>query len=230
MKYSGFVSLLLGLLASMTFAGSTIQEGKDYTLLSEPIPAVDPSRVEIIEAFSYTCIHCQHFEPLLLNFFQQHAKQPITLRKVHVYWGNKFLNLIRLNVAVQENHVGNVANSAIFKAILEDGVDLSQEINIINWLNAQTNFDGKQVAKTYQLASTQLKSREIAKLTKRYGFEATPTLVVAGKYKVNLAALTSETDLERILTGLVELARRGTSIKLYPNSGAELVARANGAS
>ncbi|RYZ96595.1 MAG: thiol:disulfide interchange protein DsbA/DsbL, partial [Moraxellaceae bacterium] len=67
-------------------ANETFVEGKDYTLLSEQVrPAVDASKIEVTEVFSYTCPHCFHFEPLLDAWIEK-QKPDVALTQIHTSW------------------------------------------------------------------------------------------------------------------------------------------------
>ena len=39
-------------------AQAAIVEGKDYVVLPKPQPVATPGKIEVIEFFSYHCIHC----------------------------------------------------------------------------------------------------------------------------------------------------------------------------
>ena len=40
-------------------------EGVNYKRLPVAIETRDPSKVEVVEVFSYACIHCKTFEPMI---------------------------------------------------------------------------------------------------------------------------------------------------------------------
>ena len=46
-------------------APKTYVAGTDYDLISPPVRAVDPGKIEVAEFFWYGCSHCYTFEPLL---------------------------------------------------------------------------------------------------------------------------------------------------------------------
>ena len=60
---------LLPLLLSVVLSAQTyaLTEGEDYTVLNKPIPQEKSDKIEILEFFGYFCVHCHHFDPLLLK-------------------------------------------------------------------------------------------------------------------------------------------------------------------
>jgi protein dithiol oxidoreductase (disulfide-forming) len=63
MKFSFAIVLLASLLSAVSFA-ETFVEGKDYFLIATPVSTQDPSKIEVVEVFSYHCPHCLDFELL----------------------------------------------------------------------------------------------------------------------------------------------------------------------
>ncbi|MCV2502681.1 MAG: thioredoxin domain-containing protein, partial [Neisseriaceae bacterium] len=119
MKYRNFLLLASTALAiNLSFANSNnIREGKDYTVLNQPIQSVHPDKIELVKIFSYACGHCKEFDPMLKKYESNLNDPDVVFRNIHVFWAPEFLNLIRLNVAVDENQMSQVANPYIFNAI-----------------------------------------------------------------------------------------------------------------
>ncbi|QRN40901.1 MAG: thioredoxin domain-containing protein [Neisseriaceae bacterium] len=230
MKYRHLLLLTSVTLAiNLSFASlNNIKEGRDYTILEDPIESIHPDKVELVEVFSYVCTHCKDFDPILKKY-ESHLDDPdVAFRNIHVFWAPEFLNLIRLSVAVDENQMTQVANNYIFQATFNDKVNFFDEKTTIEWLNKQTNFDGKKIAQSYQTPHNKNKAKDISILSKKYKLETTPNIVIGGKYKVSLNALKSETDLVRILDGLINLSKKDKlPINVLINTGGEFVHLAN---
>ena len=86
----GFVALIaIGFVVMSFYFGTDLNnlgpavEGEDYTLLDTPLTNQQRDSIEVIEYFSYRCIHCKNFEPFLedwlveipenVNFARQHV-------------------------------------------------------------------------------------------------------------------------------------------------------------
>jgi len=93
-------TLLAGVLA-LAFAASAqaeLVEGKDYTVLSKPLPQLQSGKIEVTEFFGYFCVHCYHLEPVM----QKHSKKWASdtyLRPLHVVWQPEMIGLARVAAA-----------------------------------------------------------------------------------------------------------------------------------
>ena len=54
----------LALLAGSAQAAEYV-EGEHYARITVPVETLDPTRVEVVEMFSYACVHCKSFDPTL---------------------------------------------------------------------------------------------------------------------------------------------------------------------
>lgn len=224
MKRPYLFILLLSMVMGLA-AARPLHEGNDYKKLSKPFPSAHPDKIEVVEVFAYNCFHCQHFEPLVEDFAKKLDPNQAILRKIHVYWGPVFMNLVRLNIAVQENHLGDQANPLIFDAIIHQHLQLNNEKTLLNWLNEQTTFDGKKVAASFNKPAVKKQAEKEAQLSSTFGIDATPTFIVGGRYQLILDSLRDENDLQKSLKGLIDLAKEEKKpIPLVENSGAQLCA------
>ena len=63
--------VVLMLVARLAHAGLVEGVGKDYTRLAAPQPVANAKKVEVIEFFSYTCVHCYALDPLITAWAQK---------------------------------------------------------------------------------------------------------------------------------------------------------------
>ena len=61
---AGLVALLACLIPIFAQAEEW-QEGVHYAQLPVPVDTQTPEQIEIVEMFSYACVHCYNFDPLL---------------------------------------------------------------------------------------------------------------------------------------------------------------------
>lgn len=181
-------NLILTSLLAMGLSANALAatEGVDYEVLPKAMPQLQKDKVEVLEFFGYFCIHCKNLDPLLLKHSKTFAKDTY-FRTEHVVWDEKaHLNLARLAAAVNESGEKYRANPAIFKAMFDDKIDLSDTAITAQWLAAQTSFNGKKVLEAYNSFSNQAQAKQMADYTAEYNVQSTPTIIVGGKYKVKL--------------------------------------------
>jgi thiol:disulfide interchange protein DsbA len=180
-----FVLLLLALLPLSAFAADPVA-GVEYVEIADGKPyAPLNGKVEVVEVFGYTCIHCAHFQPVLSAW---HKKQPSWVRftPVPAAFGGYWLPYARAYYAAAKLRVLAKTHDAMFKALHEQGslpIQNASSNEIAAWY-ANYGVDPKAFVAAMDSPATDLlleRSKEFALAT---GIEGTPTLIVNGKYRV----------------------------------------------
>ncbi len=186
--------LLLLLLALMPLFASAAMpatpaapvEGTDYVVIADakPFVALD-GKVEVVEVFGYTCIHCAHFQPVLSAW---QRKQPgwVRLTPVPAAFGGYWDAYARAYYAAAKLRVLAQSHDSMFKALHETGTLPIQNASTqqIAAFYSAYGADPKAFAAAMDSPATDLliqRAREFATVT---GIEGTPTLIVNGKYRV----------------------------------------------
>lgn len=183
-------------------AAAAIQEGVNYEVASVPVEPVYKDKIEVTEFYAYWCIHCHDLEPILSKHARTFASDTV-LRQEHIVWDkeNDF-NFARLAAAVKQTGMAHQANAPIFKAVVEQQINLANPDILTQWLNAQTAFDGKKVLAAYNSFSNQPAAKQMQTWTETYQIQSTPTVYVGGKYRV---IFTKDTGLEGGMKTIDEL-------------------------
>lgn len=180
-----FALLLLALLPLSAFAADPVA-GTDYVEIPDGKPyAPLNGKVEVVEVFGYTCIHCAHFQPSVSAW---HKKQPSYVRftPVPAAFGGIWTPYARAYYAAAKLRVLAKTHDAMFKALHEQGslpIQNASSNEIAAWY-ANYGADPKAFAAAMESPATDLlleRSKEFALAT---GIEGTPTLIVNGKYRV----------------------------------------------
>lgn len=158
-------------------------EGVDYTVLAKPIPQLQNGKVEVLEFFGYFCVHCYHLDPVLLKHSKSFAADTY-LRTEHVVWQPEMLGLARVAAAVNDSGLKYQANPAVFKAVYEQKINLADAPTFKRWAAAQGGFDAKKLVAAYDSYGNLAQAKKMQDLTETYRIEATPTVIVGGKYEV----------------------------------------------
>ena len=183
---SRFLLLLLALLPLFAHAADPVA-GTDYV----EIPGGQPyaplkGKVEVVELFGYTCIHCAHFQPLLN---QWKKKQPAQVRftPVPAAFGGYWIPYARAYYAAAKLRVLAQSHDQVFKALHEEGSLPIQNVStgeIAGFYAGKYGVDAQAFATAMESPAIDVlleRSNEFATAT---GIEGTPTLVVNGKYRV----------------------------------------------
>ncbi len=141
MKLKHLLPLLLS--AVLSAQAYALTEGEDYLVLDKPIPQKQSGKIEVLEFFGYFCVHCHHFDPLLLKLGKA-LPSDAYLRTEHVVWQPEMLGLARMAAAVKLSGLKYQANPAVFKAVYEQKIRLENRSVAEKWALSQKGFDGKK--------------------------------------------------------------------------------------
>jgi protein dithiol oxidoreductase (disulfide-forming) len=204
---------------------------KDYTILERPIPQLHKNKIEVLEFFSYNCVHCYHLEPYILKETKTFAPDTY-LRPVHVVWDDgAYLNLARIAAAVNSSGLKLTADPAIFNAIFDKKIELWNPKVFNQWAAQQTAFDGYKLIKAYNSLENSAATNKMSQLARQYNITETPIVIVGGKYKVKFSngfEAGMKTTRELIEKVRNENGNRVANMRKLPKSlGATIAGKAN---
>jgi thiol:disulfide interchange protein DsbA len=165
-------------------ATASYTEGQQYVATTTP-QRLDPKdgKVEVVEVFSYGCIHCAHYETYA-ETLQKQLPKGVTFRVVPAAFNDAWLPYAQAYYAAQKLGVAQKAHAALFKAIHTDHYPIRTIDELADWY--ATNY-GVDKAKFLALATKDdgIRQRILAdgKLIQAWGIDGTPTIVVNGKYR-----------------------------------------------
>lgn len=207
-KISILVCFCLVVIASTVNAqGSLVEryiEGKDYMVLAEPVSTLDPSKIEVSEAFAYPCHFCFNLESLLENWVKsQHpdvafVRTHVTFRPEWVPYQRGYYTALSLSLK------GNI-DMDIFNEIHVKHHELN---TAEEWANFLSSYGVKKetALKTYDSFGVTSRMNQADVRNKAFKITATPTIIVEGKYKVINSSGGNEETL-KIAEFLVEKVR-----------------------
>lgn len=182
MKKLGFLMLLL----ASTLSQAAITLGKDYVVLAQPQPVADPKKVEVIEFFSYTCIHCFHLEPLI-SAWEKKRPADVSFRREQIVWGKQMEGYARLFSTLQTTGLSSRLHQPVFDAVMQKKINLGEPNALTGWIKQQPGVDVTKFMQTYNSFGTNAQVARASKLTRDYAVEGTPSIVVNGKYALTPA-------------------------------------------
>jgi thiol:disulfide interchange protein DsbA len=155
--------------------------GKDYLVLSKKAPVSTPApKVEVVEFFSYGCVHCMHFEPQFESWISK-AGPDVVVRREHVGFNAAFEPLQRLFYALEAMGQLNKVHNKIFAALQTDKIRMDQQDVAADWL-AKQGVDKAKFLAAYKSFGVSTKLKQVVALQTAYAVEGTPAFGIAGKY------------------------------------------------
>lgn len=181
--------------------------GKDYAVLSAPQPTWGVGGIEVAEVFSYTCIHCANFQPLV-NAWKKKLPADVKFRYVPAAFGGVNDNAARAFFAAEALGVQERTHDAIFKAVFIDKKITTGSLEDFADAYARLGVDRAKMLAVMNGTTVSAKLNRARQFATRAGVNGTPMLVVNGKYRVTARTLE---DSLRVAEYLIAKERAGTS-------------------
>jgi protein dithiol oxidoreductase (disulfide-forming) len=200
----GVLSIALGTAASAapaTGAAPVWTEGTHYFLIKPPRPtSLPPGKVEVTEVFSYACPACNMFQPTM-----QKLKQSLPANAVVDYLpasfnpGEDWPMFQLAYCTAQVLGIADRTHDAMFDAVWgtgelaildSSGGRIKERLPTIEdaarFYNKKAGVPIDKFLSTAKSFAVDLKVRNDEDLLKAYGIDRTPTIVVNGKYRVQV--------------------------------------------
>lgn len=201
--------LLMALLLASGLANAASELGKDYVLMGKPQPVANPKKVEVIEFFSYTCIHCFHLDPLITAWAK---KKPayVDFRREQIVWQKPMEGFARLFATLNVTGYMEKLNAPVFDAVMQQKINLADPAVLNDWLKKQPGVNLAKFMQTYNSFGINSQVARASQITRAYNIEGTPTIVVNGKYALSPAA---PERLIEVLNDVIAKAKAESNIK-----------------
>jgi thiol:disulfide interchange protein DsbA len=188
------MNLLLRLAAVLLLAASTTAaaappapvEGEDYEVIDGGQPYQPlAGRVEVAEVFGYPCPHCAHFEPVIEAWV---AKLPPKANFVPVPadFRDDWIPYARAYFAAQALGVAKRSHQAMYDALhVEQSLPMSDAApeEIASFYQRYGIAPARFVA-AFKAPSVDAQMKHAREFVVRSQVDGTPTLIVAGRYRV----------------------------------------------
>lgn len=169
--------------AAKTEAAAAYTEGKEYVTLPTPHERDSSAgKVEVVEVFSYGCIHCAHFAPTARKLAQELPKGAV-FKLMPAPFSAEWLPFARAYYAADKLGVVARTHLKLFDAKFVQHYPMNTLAELADFY-AREGVDRDKFIKlaTSPEATAQLK-HDLA-LIQHWQVDGTPSLVVDGKYRV----------------------------------------------
>ena len=161
--------------------GKPPQEGADFLVLDRPAPTdAGAGKIEVVEFFWYSCVHCSRFEPLLQEWAKNMPKD-VVLRRAPVAFRPDFEPQQRLYFVLEAMDKVEELHSKVFNAIHLERQPLNTADLVTAWAEKQ-GINRAKFTEAYNSFPVATKTRKATLLQEAYKVDGVPALGVAGKY------------------------------------------------
>jgi len=208
MKRRSFVSALMFAAAAFSISATQAQTvGAEYTLVEPAVATDSPGKIEVLEFFSYGCIHCYKLHPFAKQWAAK-APADVVFKRIPVTFDRPQMRpMAKLFYTLEVT--GDMArlDDAVFAAVHDQKVVLATDEAVIKWATAQ-GIDAKKFTEAYNSFGVQNKVARGEQLTKTYRVQGTPQVYVDGRFAVRNEGIQSYGDIFVITDKLIGQARQ----------------------
>ena len=180
----GFVGLSFYYGTNLNNMGPAI-DGEDYTLLDSPIKSQKRDGQEVIEYFSYRCIHCKNFEPFLEDWLAD-IPEGITFERQHVVFSTSDELFARAHLALKSDPGYLKLHRVLFSAIHDRQKHFNDLEDLITYLR-EYGIDEEEFRQSFNSPIVSRKLKNNRSRQSQSQLSATPSLLVLGKYVISMS-------------------------------------------
>jgi len=185
-----FIGLLFTALSVHAEDEARYVEGVHYQVLSTPLKTSfrGDEIGEIMEFFSYGCIHCFNLEPALNRFL---AEKPDNIRftGVPVMFNERQQPEVRAYYVQKTLKLGPEAHQAIFDAIHKDRKSLRSDKQFAKFFADELGVSEEKYMQTAYSFGVDPQVQKSVYLTGASGIGGTPSIIANGKYLIDSGAV-----------------------------------------
>ena len=183
-----FTGLVLSMLTLVLATGSSqaqqYDEAIEFISIKPPVSVSTDGKVEVVELFWYGCSHCFSFEPSLKNWIGKQDKNKVEIIKVPAIFRPSWAVGAKAFYTAQLLGVLDKVDQPIFDAIHLKRKNPADEAMYAS-IFARHGVDKKTFSETYNSFAVDSMTRKAEGLTRRYGIDGVPAMVVNGKFRTS---------------------------------------------
>ena len=207
-------SLLTGLLlaACTLFASAQtappprFQEGTHYTRLPVPVETRDPSKIEVVEVFSYTCIHCYRLQSAV-ETWRPTLDDDVDFHRLPLVMSH-LRPLGQAYYAAETLGVLERVHMPIFAAIHEYRINMASPEQLRSLFAREAGVDTADFESAYESFGVSSQVRQADATSRMYRVRSTPSIVVNGRYLVQAGQIGNMQGLLLVVNHMIELERQ----------------------
>ncbi len=157
--------------------------GKDYVVFTAPQPTWGTGGIEVAEVFSYSCVHCAEFEPLV-SAWKKRLPADVRFTYVPAVFGGPWDDTARAYFSAVALGIQPKTHAPLFKAFYIDKKIKTGSLEELAAFYANYGVDKKKMLDTMNSLTISSKLNRAKQFALRAGVKSTPSLIINGKYRI----------------------------------------------
>src|SRR5690606_36654359 len=159
-----------------------ITEGRDYFPIEPAQPTTSDDKIEVVEVFGYSCVHCATLQPFV-DAWKPKLADDVEFTYMPAVFGGIWEVYGRAYYTAETMGVLEKTHSDLFKALHVERRPI-RSLEDVAAFYGDYGVDPEEFLGTMQSFAVNAKIARATQTVQRYGVEGTPTMVVNGKYRV----------------------------------------------
>lgn len=181
MRVNALLKIACGML--LTVQAWAFDEGFDYTKLAKPRPTESGDKIEVLEAFAYTCPHCFHLEPTLREWLATKPEN-VAFKRMPVIFGEQFVPHAKAYYAAEVLEKTAQFHLPLFRALHQDKQQLWDEDALVAFAESR-GIDGEEFRRVYNSFFVAMRVQGAREMGEQFGIKSVPAMIVNGKYRTS---------------------------------------------
>ena len=201
-----FTALVMALgLSAKTSAQEVVlyESGVHYEELLVPLPTNDPDKIEVIEMFSYLCIHCFNFDAAVSEWASR-QDEGVVFSRIPAIFNKTWQLFAQAFYTAEVLGVGDKTHDALFEAVHTHKQDLRTPEALGALFQRVAGVDQAAFMKAFNSFSVRSKVQQADSRARQARLSSVPTLVVNGKYKTNSSRAGTNVGMLQVVDFLVK--------------------------
>ena len=186
-------------------------EGTHYERIDVPVETglenESPAQVEVVEVFSYMCIHCYSFDPVLQRWEENMPEQAV-FNRVPAVFSDDWALMARAFYTAEILGISKEMHEPLFNAIHVKRMNLRNEDQMASLFSEAGAISKEAFTKAYDSFFVRSRVMQAQAKSRAYGITGVPTMIVNGKYRVDGRMAGSNQGMLDVVDFLVEQERR----------------------
>jgi len=206
MKRRDFIQLTAAAGAGLMTAPSwaiTPELDTNYKKVPQKVD-IAPHKYSVVEVFGYTCPHCHELEPSLHDWLKTKPDNVHFQRMPAVFNSPNWIFMARVFYTSQELGVLDKAHNKFFDALHIDNIQITSVEDVADFYT-QFGVKKEDFINTFKGFKVDQLVRNAAKLTRQYGIEGVPSVIVNGQFLTDVPMAKGKPEMWELVDKLTKL-------------------------
>lgn len=180
-------------------------EGGHYEVLGTIQAISTGDKIEVLELFWYRCPHCNSLEVPLQKWLKNGKPENAEYVAFPAVLSSSWESSARTFYTLEALDLLDELHGKVFYAIHSEHRNLDSDQRLAEWVEGE-GHSAQDVLDTYNSFAVNTKLNYAKTMTKKYGIQGVPAIIVDGKYRTSVSLAGDSDALFEVINFLVEKA------------------------